>query len=134
MCNNTTRHERDFRQIQSVNACLYLSVFLCPYLWTIICKYNVKRALMHELFHVCQAFEQARLRQAAHGKAPQSRSRRPKVTVVHKILCMCPHLCRPSHCWQANVLSLSDGLFRECALEVAKRYPDIQVRSPKERA
>ena len=33
------------------------------------------------------------------------------VTVVHK----------------ANVLRVSDGLFRECALEVAARYPDIEV-------
>jgi isocitrate dehydrogenase (NAD+) len=44
------------------------------------------------------AFEYAR----AHG--------RKKVTVVHK----------------ANILKMSNGLFLECAREVAKKYPDIQ--------
>ncbi len=37
--------------------------------------------------------------------------RRPRLTIVHK----------------ANVLSLSDGLFRSTALEVASRYADIEV-------
>src|SRR5690606_30015684 len=35
----------------------------------------------------------------------------PLVTVVHK----------------ANVLSLSDGLFREACLAVAREFPDVQV-------
>lgn len=39
------------------------------------------------------------------------KSRRRKVTVVHK----------------ANVVRASDGLFLECAREVAKEYPDIQM-------
>lgn len=51
------------------------------------------------------AFQQARLRQVRN---PQ---RKPLVTVVHK----------------ANVLSLTDGLFRETALAVAQEYPDIAV-------
>lgn len=51
------------------------------------------------------AFQQARLRQARN---PQ---RKALVTIVHK----------------ANVLSLTDGLFRETALTVAQAYPDIAV-------
>ncbi len=51
------------------------------------------------------AFEQARLRLRRN---PQ---RKPLVTIVHK----------------ANVLSLTDGLFRETALAVAADYPDIAV-------
>lgn len=50
------------------------------------------------------AFEQARKRSA-------SDSRPSVVTVVHK----------------ANVLKVTDGLFRECALTVAKDYPEISV-------
>ncbi len=43
----------------------------------------------------------------------EARKRRQRfVTVVHK----------------ANVLKVTDGLFRECALEVAKDYPDIAVK------
>lgn len=51
------------------------------------------------------AFQQARLRQDRHP------DRQPLVTIVHK----------------ANVLSLTDGLFRETALSVAKEYPDVAV-------
>lgn len=51
------------------------------------------------------AFQQARLRQARNP------SRKPMVTIVHK----------------ANVLSLTDGLFRETALTVAQGYPDVAV-------
>ena len=53
------------------------------------------------------AFEQARKR------APRPASNvRPAVTVVHK----------------ANVLQITDGLFRECALQVAQDYPEIAVK------
>jgi len=55
------------------------------------------------------AFERAR--QRAAQPAALSTSRRPLVTIVHK----------------ANVLSLTDGLFRETALQVAQSYPDVQV-------
>ncbi|MBX3013188.1 MAG: isocitrate/isopropylmalate dehydrogenase family protein [Caldilineaceae bacterium] len=51
------------------------------------------------------AFQQARQRHIQHPQRP------PLVTIVHK----------------ANVLSLTDGLFRECALGVAQAYPDVQV-------
>jgi homoisocitrate dehydrogenase len=51
------------------------------------------------------AFEQARRRAAAA-------SRRASVTLVHK----------------ANVLKVTDGLFREQALAVAADYPEIEVR------
>jgi homoisocitrate dehydrogenase len=51
------------------------------------------------------AFEQALLR-------AQGRDRPPSVTVVHK----------------ANVLKLSDGLFRRCVLQVAKDFPQVEVR------
>jgi homoisocitrate dehydrogenase len=61
------------------------------------------------------AFEQARLRQRGHGafaSAGQARLR-PKavVTAVHK----------------ANVLKLTDGLFRECFLRIAHTYPEIDT-------
>lgn len=51
------------------------------------------------------AFQQARLRQTRNPHRPAL------VTIVHK----------------ANVLSLTDGLFRETALAVAQEYPDIAV-------
>lgn len=51
------------------------------------------------------AFEQARKRSAA-GRRPST------VTVVHK----------------ANVLKVTDGLFRECALQVAQDYPEIVLK------
>jgi homoisocitrate dehydrogenase len=53
------------------------------------------------------AFEYAR-RRASFGAA---RFPRAKVTVVHK----------------ANVLKLSDGLFREACLDVAAGYPEVEV-------
>jgi homoisocitrate dehydrogenase len=53
------------------------------------------------------AFQQAR-RRASFGRKP---SRRARVTIVHK----------------ANVLKLSDGLFREACLGVAAGYPDIEA-------
>ena len=67
------------------------------------------------------AFEQARRRstQANHaaarslpvGRLTQHVSRSTHVTIVHK----------------ANVLKLTDGLFRECCLAVAAEYPDVVV-------
>jgi len=53
------------------------------------------------------ACKQARLR---GQQRPQGRPR-PRVTIVHK----------------ANVLKVSDGLFREACLAVARDYPDIEV-------
>ena len=50
------------------------------------------------------ACEQAMLRAKQRGKPPM-------LTIVHK----------------ANVLKLTDGLFRECALKVAAEFPEIQV-------
>jgi homoisocitrate dehydrogenase len=50
-----------------------------------------------------RAFEEARRRRA--------RGRPGRVTVVHK----------------ANVLRVTDGIFRECALEVARDFPEIAV-------
>ncbi|MDX1384672.1 MAG: isocitrate/isopropylmalate family dehydrogenase, partial [Thermoanaerobaculia bacterium] len=44
-------------------------------------------------------------------EARHSEGARGRVTVVHK----------------ANVLRQSDGLFRDCALEVAARFPDLEV-------
>lgn len=62
------------------------------------------------------AFEQARTRvkreARGEGRVTTLASRpSPLVTIVHK----------------ANVLSLTDGLFRETALAVATDYPDVQV-------
>ncbi len=51
------------------------------------------------------AFEHAAKRSTVNGQSSV-------VTVVHK----------------ANVLKVTDGLFRECALEVAKDYPDIAMK------
>jgi homoisocitrate dehydrogenase len=56
---------------------------------------------------VKMAFEQARSR-IQHSAIRNQQS----VTVVHK----------------ANVLKVTDGLFRECALEVAKGYPEISLK------
>ncbi len=64
---------------------------------------------------VTTAFEQARRRQQhSTARAPRSVQCRcqPAVTVVHK----------------ANVLKVTDGLFRECALEVAQDYPEIPLK------
>jgi homoisocitrate dehydrogenase len=74
-----------------------------------------------------KAFELARLRDWEIGRLgdwrlanespvsnlpiSQSHNRTPLVTVVHK----------------ANVLSLTDGLFREACLAVAREFPDVQV-------
>jgi homoisocitrate dehydrogenase len=63
----------------------------------------ITRTASHRIARM--AFEQARLRQQTMGEE------RPLVTIVHK----------------ANVLSLTDGLFRETALAVAADYPDVQV-------
>ena len=64
------------------------------------------------------AFEQARQRaQRRHvqsltiDNSPISPIHQPTVTIVHK----------------ANVLKLTDGLFREACLDVAKDYPDVTV-------
>jgi homoisocitrate dehydrogenase len=54
------------------------------------------------------AFEAARRRAS---RPDSDRRAQPVVTVVHK----------------ANVLKLTDGLFRSCCLEVATRYPDVIV-------
>jgi homoisocitrate dehydrogenase len=51
------------------------------------------------------AFEQARKKSVARGQLSV-------VTVVHK----------------ANVLKMTDGLFRECALVVAKDYPEVAMK------
>ncbi len=58
-----------------------------------------------------------RIARVAFERARQRASRpnfngRPAVTVVHK----------------ANVLKITDGLFRECALQVAQDYPEIAVK------
>ena len=53
------------------------------------------------------AFEQARKRTPHPAFNIQ-----PAVTIVHK----------------ANVLTITDGLFRECALQVAQDYPEIAVK------
>eukprot|EP01116_Phalansterium_solitarium_P016522 TRINITY_DN3852_c0_g1_i2.p2 TRINITY_DN3852_c0_g1~~TRINITY_DN3852_c0_g1_i2.p2 ORF type:complete len:233 (+),score=81.85 TRINITY_DN3852_c0_g1_i2:274-972(+) len=60
-----------------------------------------------------QAFEQAVKRAAARATSndPAIRSKRALVTVVHK----------------SNVMSLTDGMFRESALAVAKEFPQIAV-------
>src|SRR5690606_2610324 len=56
--------------------------------------------------------ERGRGGEEVSGRNPQSPiSQSPLVTIVHK----------------ANVLSLTDGLFREACLTVAREYPDVQV-------
>ena len=54
---------------------------------------------------VKMAFEQAQKRSVVRGRSSV-------VTVVHK----------------ANVLKVTDGLFRECAMHVAKDYPEIAMK------
>jgi homoisocitrate dehydrogenase len=58
------------------------------------------------------AFEQARSRARARLASGDASAREATVTVVHK----------------ANVLKLTDGLFREACLAVAAEYPDIRVK------
>jgi len=70
---------------------------------TAIAERVITRAASERIARV--AFEQARSRSTLH--APRS----PRVTIVHK----------------ANVLKLTDGLFRECCLAVAADYPDVVV-------
>jgi homoisocitrate dehydrogenase len=53
------------------------------------------------------AFEQARRRESIR----ETPSRRAKVTIVHK----------------ANVLKLSDGLYREACRTIAARFPDVEA-------
>lgn len=60
---------------------------------------------------VRQAFELARERAVVREQQAETLPRLPKVTIVHK----------------ANVLRISDGLFRTVALEVARQYPAIAV-------
>ncbi len=64
------------------------------------------------------AFEQARRRamlrettQSGPGAGSRGRRASPRVTIVHK----------------ANVLKVTDGLFRESCLAVSKGYPDVEV-------
>ncbi len=56
------------------------------------------------------AFAQAEQRAAARGHLVDGQ-RSPLVTIVHK----------------ANVLSVTDGLFREAALRVAEQFPDVKA-------
>lgn len=60
---------------------------------------------------VRQAFELARERSLAMGRESTAICRLPKVTAVHK----------------ANILRVTDGLFREVALEVSRDYPEIAL-------
>ena len=57
------------------------------------------------------AFSQAKLRNKQTKNSDGNFTSSPKVTIVHK----------------SNVLSVTDGLFRSCALEVAEKYKDVQV-------
>jgi homoisocitrate dehydrogenase len=70
---------------------------------TAIAERIITRAASERIMRV--ACEQA-LRRAARRGSP------PVVTVVHK----------------ANVLQVSDGLFRECALRVAQEFPQVTVQ------
>ena len=70
---------------------------------TAIAERVITRAASERIARV--AFEQALKRSTL--SAPRS----PRVTIVHK----------------ANVLKLTDGLFRECCLTVAAEYPDVVV-------
>ncbi len=71
---------------------------------TAIAERVITRGASERIAHA--AFEQAR-RRALARETP----RPAKVTIVHK----------------ASVLKVTDGLFRECCLSVAKRYPDIEA-------
>ena len=70
---------------------------------TAIAERVITRAASERIMRV--ACEQALRRAAQHGQPPV-------VTVVHK----------------ANVLKVSDGLFRECALKVAEEFPLVTVQ------
>lgn len=72
---------------------------------TAIAERVITRAASERIMRV--ACEQA-MQRAARRDAPRA----AEVTVVHK----------------ANVLKVSDGLFRECALRVAQEYPQVTVQ------
>ncbi len=74
---------------------------------TAIAERVITRAASERIARV--AFENAILRH--RQRAPASSFQLPTVTIVHK----------------ANVLKLTDGLFRESCLAVARDYPDVQV-------
>lgn len=80
---------------------------------TAIAERVITRAASQRIARV--AFEQARQRAAYRRYAVSQSSNHPitqsQVTIVHK----------------ANVLKVSDGLFREACLEVARDYPDVTV-------
>ncbi len=78
---------------------------------TAIAERVITRRACERIAHV--AFQEAQRRGQAVRSTPSTRSRapRPLVTIVHK----------------ANVLSISDGLFRETALAVAQAYPHVAV-------
>lgn len=90
---------------------------------TAVAQRVITRRASERIAH--KAFQAARARHAARNTQQNSALRPPQpaeggggaprpsplVTVVHK----------------ANVLSLTDGLFRQVCLDVAKRYPDVQV-------
>eukprot|EP00002_Diphylleia_rotans_P011869 TRINITY_DN2336_c0_g2_i1.p2 TRINITY_DN2336_c0_g2~~TRINITY_DN2336_c0_g2_i1.p2 ORF type:complete len:365 (-),score=89.34 TRINITY_DN2336_c0_g2_i1:1932-3026(-) len=69
-----------------------------------VAKRVITKEASQKVAHV--AFQVARKRASARKDG-----RKPKVTVVHK----------------SNVLSVTDGLFRETCLAVSKSYPDVQV-------
>ena len=69
---------------------------------TAVARRRITRRASQRIAQV--AFWHARARGGRNGRPP-------KVTIIHK----------------ANVLSLTDGLFRSAALETAEDFPDIQV-------
>jgi homoisocitrate dehydrogenase len=83
---------------------------------TAVAERVITRAASERIARV--AFEQARLRAQARGRAKArltagaAPTGQATVTIVHK----------------ANVLKLSDGLFREACLGVAAEYPEVTVK------
>lgn len=92
----------DMLIVRENTECLYVKQErLADHGATAIAERVITRRASERIAHT--AFQQARLRQARNPK------RTPLVTIVHK----------------ANVLSVTDGLFRETVLAVAKAYPDV---------
>jgi len=70
---------------------------------------------------VTTAFDQARRRTAYNAGAGHTCTAPPR-----SVQCRCQQAVTVVH--KANVLKVTDGLFRECALEVARDYPEIPLK------
>ncbi len=92
---------------------------------TAVAERVITRAASERIARV--AFEQARRRmsESANQRINESRIMNHEFAIRHSPLVIRHSLVTIVH--KANVLKLTDGLFRESCLAVAREYPDVQV-------